>query len=206
MRQSRAVILRASFAGSLIIALSIIPNVFWRNYGFSSGRGFPLTFASWVDYGPPFDSYRPHFLVLNTIVILAMAVGGSVVVARCAEARLQVARSWVFLAAAAPYVFFASHPTPWTTRLQFVVPVLICAWAFLRPSPLPWLLTFLLYASVTLLGYAASILDNNWEGGSPEPVFVCFYGGTWLAFLGVTLYLFHLRPRPAQPTPSLTTE
>ncbi len=189
--------LRAAFTGALIIALGAVPNVLWRSYGFSASIGFPLAYDSWTDYGLRFDNHDPIHLVLNAVVVVAMAVGGSFYTARCAEARLQVSRSWLFLVAAAPFVFFAVPSSPWTTRLQFLIPALLCLWLFLRPRPLPWLLAFLLYASITLLAHPSAVLFSGGDGICTEAVYLFFMGLAWLACLGMTLYLFHARPRPA---------
>ncbi len=172
---------RAAFAGALILALGIVPNALWRSYGFSGSVGFPLAYDTWTDYIPPPDSYHPILLVLNAVIVLAMATGGTLFAARCAEARLQVARRWRSLVASVPFVLSVMPWSPWTTRIQHLIPVFICLWLFLRPSPLPWLLAFLLYASMTLLAFPSAVLSSG--GGSvwSEPAYLTFMALTWLA-------------------------
>ncbi len=188
---------RAAATGALILALGAVPNLLWRSYGFSGGVGFPLVYDSWTDNGIGFDNHDPIRLMLNAVLIVAMAVGGSLHVVRCAEARLPVSRSWLFLLAAAPAAYCGSPSAPWTTRLQFLIPVVLCLWLFLRPRPLPWLLVFLLYASGTLLAFPSVVLFSG--GGIPtEAAYLFSMGLVWLAFLAMTLYLFHARPRSAR--------
>ncbi len=195
-RPSRKV--QSAFAGALIIGLGLVPNLFWRGYGFSGGVGFPMPYETFRDYGPPFVFHYPARLALDVLVILGMAVGGSLVVTRYAAARLRVARSWVFLAAAAPFAFCAYHSFFWTTRIQFLLPILICVWLFLRPGLMPWLLALFLYASMTLLTYPSIVLFSH-RGVPEEAAEILIPGASWLAFLGVTLYLVHARPRRPQP-------